>query len=161
MKLPDILAHDLKLVFVGTAVGNRSSAEGRYYAGRGNKFWPTLLNLELFDAPDDPDYEQRLLDRGIGLTDLAKHSQGADRGLKHVDFDIQSFLNKMNLFKPRLIAFNGKRAFSILVPKQSFGYGPQPNLFHGHRVFVLPSTSGAARRWWDEGPWRELRKLVS
>jgi TDG/mug DNA glycosylase family protein len=34
--------------------------------------------------------------------------------------------------------------------------GPQHERFAGARIFVLPSTSGAARGAWDERRWREL-----
>lgn len=161
MKLPDILAPNLKVVFVGTAVGNRSSAVGRYYAGRGNKFWPILHELKL--VPELRPYFNpgELLALGIGLTDLAKHTQGADRSLRSEDFDIQGFLAKMDTFQPGIIALNGKRAYQILTRSKKFAYGPQPNWTNKHRVHVLPSTSGAANRYWDEKPWRDLARILT
>lgn len=41
-RLPDQLGKHLRLVFVGTAAGQRSADLGHYYAGRGNRFWPTI-----------------------------------------------------------------------------------------------------------------------
>lgn len=38
MVLDDVICEKLKVVFCGTAVGNRSAKLGAYYAGRGNKF---------------------------------------------------------------------------------------------------------------------------
>jgi TDG/mug DNA glycosylase family protein len=46
-KLADLLATDLRVVFVGTAAGRRSAALGHYYAGRGNRFWRTLFDIGL------------------------------------------------------------------------------------------------------------------
>ena len=40
--LPDLLPHNLKVVFCGTAAGTQSAQAGAYYAGRGNKFWRIL-----------------------------------------------------------------------------------------------------------------------
>jgi len=40
-------------------------------------------------------------------------------------------------------------------------YGLQPERIGGAAVWVLPSTSGAARRFWDVGPWRELARAVA
>jgi TDG/mug DNA glycosylase family protein len=37
--LPDVLKPGLKVVFCGTAVGNKSARASAYYAGRGNQFW--------------------------------------------------------------------------------------------------------------------------
>ena len=47
--LPDYLSPGLKVVFVGTAAGERSAARGHYYAGRGNKFWELLWEAGLTD----------------------------------------------------------------------------------------------------------------
>jgi TDG/mug DNA glycosylase family protein len=35
-------------------------------------------------------------------------------------------------------------------------YGWQPERVGATRLFVLPSPSGQATRFWDEGPWRDL-----
>lgn len=35
-------------------------------------------------------------------------------------------------------------------------YGLQPTRFAGAEAWVLPSTSGAANRWWDVRHWRDL-----
>ena len=40
-------------------------------------------------------------------------------------------------------------------------YGPQPETVGGAGVWVLPSTSGAARAFWDIGPWRDLALAAS
>lgn len=37
-------------------------------------------------------------------------------------------------------------------------YGPQHTTHAGVRVFVLPSTSGVARRHWDIAYWHELAR---
>ena len=45
--LPDVLAPGLRAVFCGTAAGTKSAIAGAYYAGPGNKFWPTLHAIGL------------------------------------------------------------------------------------------------------------------
>lgn len=161
MKLPDVLAPKLKVVFVGTAAGNASVASGQYYAGRGNKFWRQLFKLKLIRNPSVPQDIYDLLKLGIGLTDLAKRAQGADSGLDRGDFDTIGFLKKMSKLQPGLIAFNGKRAYRELGHRK-FDYGLQPHLLaKKHKVVVLPSTSGSANRYWDERFWRALPGLMS
>ncbi len=39
--LPDVLAPGLALVVCGSAAGTVSARVGAYYAGPGNRFWPT------------------------------------------------------------------------------------------------------------------------
>ena len=59
---------------------------GHYYAGRGNPFWPTLYESgvvpEPFDYPDD----RRIIEFGIGLTDLVKRPTKTIEELKREDF---------------------------------------------------------------------------
>ncbi|MGQ0662670.1 MAG: hypothetical protein ACT4P2_03585 [Pseudomonadota bacterium] len=40
-------------------------------------------------------------------------------------------------------------------------YGRQPETIGPTAIFVLPSTSGAARGFWDERVWRNLAAFVS
>ncbi|HST02972.1 MAG TPA: hypothetical protein VLJ84_15040, partial [Usitatibacter sp.] len=47
MILEDVLAEDLVVVFVATAVSDRSARTEAYYAGKGNKFWRTLFRVRL------------------------------------------------------------------------------------------------------------------
>jgi G:T/U-mismatch repair DNA glycosylase len=42
--LPDLLAPNLKIVFCGTAAGNKSAERKAYYAGAGNLFYHTLAS---------------------------------------------------------------------------------------------------------------------
>ena len=70
--LPDYLRNGMKLIIVGCNPGDRSARVGHYYAGRGNEFWPLLYDSgvvpELLDHRDD----KRMIEFGIGLTDLVK-----------------------------------------------------------------------------------------
>ena len=59
-----------------------------------------------------------------------------------------------------LLAFNGKRSGKVFL-KHHFGgsqidYGLQHRTVGNTRIFVLPSTSGAANGFWDEEPWYAL-----
>jgi len=78
--LPDLLANDLDLVIVGAAAGRVSAERRLYYAGPGNQFWRILHEVGLTPIELRPDDYAKLLDYGIGLTDLAKGACGADRG---------------------------------------------------------------------------------
>jgi glycerate kinase len=40
-------------------------------------------------------------------------------------------------------------------------YGPQPERLAGAEVWILPSPSGRARRYWDAGPWAALARRAA
>lgn len=157
--LPDLLAPGLRIVFCGTAVGKRSAEVGAYHAGRGNRFWIVLHRVGLTPKPLEPSEYNRLLEYGIGLTDLAKNTFGNDDDLSRGSFDVQGLRRKLETFAPIAVAFNGKRGAEVFL-SQKVGYGLQPERVGEPSVFVLPSTSGAARRYWDERYWLELARYV-
>ena len=78
MILPDVLAPGLRIVFCGSGAGAASAARGAYYAGPGNKFWPTLHAVGLTPRRLAPEEFASVLEYGIGLTDLAKTRSGPD-----------------------------------------------------------------------------------
>ena len=100
-----------------------------------------------------------LLERGIGLTDLAKGVSGADDKLSFRKGDRKSLASKISIYRPRVVAFNGKRAAQEYF-RHKVDYGRQGQQIEGSVVFVLPSTSAAARRFWNEKFWKELARFV-
>jgi G:T/U-mismatch repair DNA glycosylase len=76
-KLPDLLAPNLRVIFVGTAAGKRSAEFGHYYAGRGNRFWRTLHEVGLTPRLFEPGEFRALLALGIGHT---CHPRALSRG---------------------------------------------------------------------------------
>src|SRR5438876_8254894 len=108
--LPDYLSDDLDAVFCGTAAGATSAKRGRYYAGPGNEFWPLLFEAGITPVLLKPSEDHRVVEYGIGLTDLAKHvAASSDRGLSR-DYDVEGLLAKVEHFAHRLWAFPGQRA---------------------------------------------------
>jgi TDG/mug DNA glycosylase family protein len=61
---------------------------------------------------------------------------------------------------PRILCFNGKRAAREALRQKKVQFGLQPTTFGRTLLFVAPSTSAAARRWWDLKVWEELAELV-
>lgn len=159
MVLPDILKLGLKVVFCGTAVGDESTRVGAYYAGRGNKFWKVLFRIGLTPRLLDPHEFRTLPEYGIGLTDLVKTRSGSDASISSSDFDVASFHSKIKRLAPIVVAFNGKRAAQEFLDRP-VAFGQQPEKIGQTLIFVLPSTSGAAARHWDETPWIELADFV-
>jgi TDG/mug DNA glycosylase family protein len=164
-KLPDLLGPDLRVVFVGTAAGKRSAARGEYYAGRANRFWRTLHEIGLTPRLFAPAEYRDLLALGMGLTDMSKMGVGMDHQVSPHTFDRNRFEDTVRSFRPRAIAFTGKKAASVWLRiggTRAIAYGRQPPTASDFPiVFVLPSPSGAARSHWSIAPWQELAAWVT
>ncbi|MBC7769921.1 MAG: mismatch-specific DNA-glycosylase [Phycisphaerales bacterium] len=157
--LPDLLAPNLRLVFIGTAAGAVSARVGAHYANASNKFWPTLHAVGLTPTQLQPHDFVRLLDFGIGLTDLCKTHSGMDRAIPPAHFDVAALRDKLTLAKPRAIAFTSKTgaALYLSTTTRALALGQQKRTGEDEPlIFVLPSPSGAAGPHWRIAPWREL-----
>lgn len=158
--LPDILAPDLRLVFCGTAAGTASAKAGTYYAGPGNSFWATLHAVGLTPEQLKPAEFARLPEFGIGLTDICKVRHGSDEEVGTIEFDVAGLERKIAVAEPENLAFNGKNAARGAL-ERNVDYGLQPERIGGALLWVLPSTSAAARRFWKLEPWRELGQAAA
>ncbi|MYF87835.1 MAG: mismatch-specific DNA-glycosylase [Rhodospirillaceae bacterium] len=158
--LPDVLGPGLRIVFCGSAAGAVSARVGAYYAGPGNRFWPTLYRVGLTPRLLVPAEFRTVLRYGIGLTDLCKTESGADADLSRKADDAAALTAKIVQHRPKVLAFNGKRAARVFLGAETLDYGEQARRIGGTVIHVLPSTSGAARRWWDETFWRRVADAV-
>jgi TDG/mug DNA glycosylase family protein len=158
MILLDILAPGLDIVFCGTAVGPKSAQRQAYYAGPGNKFWWTLHRVRLTPTLVAPEDFQSIVQWKLGLTDMAKNIAALDNSLSKSHFSPSSLKAKISKYRPKIVAFTSKRAAEEFFGR-SVQYGLQSATYEGTQFFVLPSPSGAARRYWNEAPWHALATL--
>ena len=159
--LPDLLETNLNVVFCGSAAGTKSAERGHYYAGPGNQFYAILHKTGLTPSLLKPDQYPSLLQHRIGLTDLNQTESGMDKHLSKGGFDIGAFRSKIESFQPKFIAFNGKKAAQEYFASTGFDYGAHPATLGRTRIFVMPSTSGAARGFWDEQIWHALASEIT
>ena len=124
--LPDVLAPGLRVVFCGTAPGTASARAGAYYAGPGNRFWPTLHEVGLTPFLLRPAEFTRLPEFGIGLTDISKTASGSDLDVGRSGFDPARLASAIAAASPAHLAFNGKNAARSALDR-SIDYGPQPD----------------------------------
>jgi TDG/mug DNA glycosylase family protein len=159
--LPDVLAPDLDVVFCGSAAGAVSARVGAYYAGPGNRFWPTLAAVGLTPVELAPARFRELPRYGLGLTDLCQTASGADADLPPEGDDQAALDAKIRRHRPRVLAFVGKRAAKTFLNVNHVATGLQAESpFPDTDLFVLPSPSGAARGSWTIGPWQALAAHV-
>lgn len=158
--LNDLLTPNLKIVICGTAAGNKSAELKQYYAKPGNRFWKMLYEIGLTPALLSPAEYEKLLTFDIGLTDLVKTKSGMDSTLKKDDFNTTTFDENIKKYAPKILCFNGKRAAETYL-QRSVEYGLQLETINNTKIFVAPSTSGAASKFWDIKIWQEAAKLSS
>jgi TDG/mug DNA glycosylase family protein len=154
----------MKMIIVGSNPGDRSARVGHYYAGRGNEFWPLLYDSgvvpELLDHRDD----KRMIEFGIGLTDLVKRPTRTVEELTREEFAEGRIMlsQKFQEYTPQVIAFNGVGTFENFAQRQCKP-GLQKERLYGAQVFVLPSTNAknGAGRGLKLRYFRQLAKLLS
>lgn len=149
----------MAVVFCGSAAGAVSARRGAYYAGPGNRFWPTLHAVNLTPRLLAPEEFRSLPEYGLGLTDLAKHYAGSDAGIARRDDDPDGLWRKIERYRPRVLAFVGKRPARVCLARTP-DYGRQVERIGDTVLWVLPSPSGAARGYWNEAPWQDLALYV-
>lgn len=159
MILPDVLEPGLRVVFCGTAAGAVSARVGAPFAGPGNAFWPTLHEVGLTPRRLEPLEFRELPRYGIGVTDICKTRSGSDSEVGTDAFDAPGLRRKLDENAPTWIAFVGKSSARGALGRP-VDYGEQPERLGPARVYVLPSTSGAARRFWDVRHWHDLARRV-
>jgi double-stranded uracil-DNA glycosylase len=159
--LHDLLREQLLVVLCGTAAGTTSAAARAYYAHKQNKFWKILHATGLTPEQLQPHQYRDLLQHRIGLTDLVKAGAGMDRAVlpKLTAEDRNRLRESIMAFRPKFLAFTSKTA-----GQKFFGgmrdYGEQAERIGETRVWILPSTSGAANGSWRPEIWHRFADEV-
>ena len=142
--LPDHLRKGMKLVIVGCNPTESSARVGHYYAGRDNQFWPILYEGGVVPEPFDYHDDKRVIEFGIGLTDLVKRPTKTTGELTREDFAEGRIVlsQKLEEFAPHVVAFNGKIVYEQFAQRKC-KFGIQKQSLYGARVYVLPETGGS------------------
>ena len=154
--LPDYLAQGLELVFCGTAASHKSAAQGHYYAGPGNRFWPLLAETGLTPHLFTPSEDHLLLGLHIGLTDLAKGVSGMDRDIPQTAYAPARLAALVAKLQPKRLAFTSLTAAKTALGTRHPAGRTNSPLFQNLPIWVLPSPSGAARATFSAAPWHDL-----
>jgi TDG/mug DNA glycosylase family protein len=162
--VPDVLAPDLRVVFVGINPGRVSAAARAHFANPRNDFWRLLHAARLTSRLYEPHEQFALLEEGIGVTNAAYRTTPGSSDLRRADFTgsadrLEGIAREL---RPGWLAFVGKEAY-----RGAFGIradlGAQERKLGETKLFVLPSTSpaNAAVPWEERLRWfRELAELA-
>jgi double-stranded uracil-DNA glycosylase len=159
--LHDLLAPSLDVVLCGTAASAVSAKAGAYYANPQNKFWTILHEAGLTPQRLQPQQFRDLLQYRIGLTDLVKTHSGMDHQVRSGFGAIarERLRDSILQCSPAFLAFTSKAAGqNFLGGKRD--YGEQPETLGATRIWILPSTSGAANGSWRPEVWHAFADRV-
>ncbi|XP_069620340.1 G/T mismatch-specific thymine DNA glycosylase isoform X1 [Ranitomeya imitator] len=150
--LPDILTFNLDIVIIGINPGLMAAYKGHHYPGPGNHFWKCLFLSGLSDQQLNHMDDHALPEKyGIGFTNMVERTTPGSKDLSSKEFREggRILVQKLQKYKPRIAAFNGKCIYEIFskeifgVKIKKFDFGIQP-----HRVpetdticYVMPSSS--------------------
>jgi TDG/mug DNA glycosylase family protein len=142
--VPDVLARDLRVVFVGINPGLWSGAVGHHFARPGNRFWKTLHGSGFTDRLLAPAEERELLRLGAGVTNLvARTTATADElGADEIREGARVLDRRLAPFRPRIVAILGIGAYRTGFGRRDAGLGPQEERLGTSRLWVLPNPSG-------------------
>ncbi len=151
-EVPDVLAPDLRIVFVGINPGRVSAAARAHFANPRNDFWRLLHAAQLTSRLYEPAEQFSLLAEGIGVTNAAYRTTPGSGDLRRADFggSAERLERMARELRPGWLAFVGKEGY-----RGAFGVRPelgvQDRTLGDTNLFVLPSTSPAnAAVPWDE-----------
>ena len=150
--LPDLISHEVRLLFVGINPGLRSVAVQAHFAPRGNRFYPALFRAGITDrvidasagfATADREY---LLHRGIGITGLVERATASAAELTAGELvkGTQRLGKVVAEFSPRVVAVLGITAYRAAFndPAAKLGKQARHSPYPSSELWVVPNPSG-------------------
>jgi double-stranded uracil-DNA glycosylase len=142
--VPDVIGHDLRVLFCGINPGLYTAAVGHHFARPGNRFWPALHRSGFTDRLLSAFEERELLRLGLGVTNVVAHATAAASELTKEDIVQGGRVLKIKVrrYRPRVIAILGVGAYRQAFAQPKAVIGEQAERIGDTRVWVLPNPSG-------------------
>jgi TDG/mug DNA glycosylase family protein len=142
--VPDLVAPGLRVLFCGINPGLYSAATRHHFARPGNRFWPALRDAGFTDRLLRPWEERRLLQVGLGVTNLVARATAAADELTPDELrnGRRRLAAKVRRYRPRCVAVLGIGAFRTAFERPRAVAGLQVERLGGSAVWVLPNPSG-------------------
>lgn len=159
--LPDVISHDLRILFCGINPGLYTAAVGHHFARPGNRFWPALYQSGFTDRLLSPFEERELLKQGLGISNVVAHATASAAELSKQDVIAggASLAAKVKKYRPKIVAILGMGAYRQAFAQPKAMIGEQPERIHSARVWVLPNPSGLNANYQLNDLVRLFRKL--
>lgn len=162
--VPDVLAPDLDIVFVGINPGLWSAAVGHHFARPGNRFWKALHGSGFTDRLLTPVEEESLLDRNLGITNIVARATASADELSAEEIRDGAGRLAERLTRPRVGAVLGIGAYRTGFGRPKAMFGAQEEDLAGARLWVLPNPSGLNAHYQLDAlveRFRELRAALA
>lgn len=148
--LPDYLAPGLDIVLVGLNPGLYSARVGHYFAAPSNRFWTAINRSGLLKEPLDAFTDYKILEQGVGFTDVVKRPSSGASDLRAADFRRWApvLKEKLERFQPRTVCFQGVTGYRNYLRyaegvQEQPKLGLQPHTIGRSMVFLVPNPSPA------------------
>ncbi|PNP44816.1 hypothetical protein TGAMA5MH_03625 [Trichoderma gamsii] len=185
-ELPDAVAPNLLVFFIGLNPGIETARTGHAYAHPSNLFWKLLFSSGVTPVPCRADEDRQMPERfSLGLTNIvARPSRnGAELSKQEMDDGVSLLEDKARKWRPESMCVVGKsiwesiwrvrhgspvgKAFKYGWQDESENMGIIKGEWAGAKVFVATSTSGLAASmspaekqavWNQLGSWVKTRR---
>jgi double-stranded uracil-DNA glycosylase len=147
--LPDLVAPSLHVVFCGINPGLYTAAIGHHFGRPGNRFWKAIHLAGFTETQLSPFEERRLLDVGVGITNLVPRATAAAAELTSAE--VRGGLARVESvacrYRPRVVAFLGMQAYRAASGRPRAAIGLQAEPLCESAVWLLPNPSGLQARY--------------
>ncbi|RGB38079.1 uracil-DNA glycosylase-like protein [Rhizophagus diaphanus] len=158
--LPDIIDHNLLVLFVGINPGIRSAQTGHHFSGPTNHFYPCLVesgltNNEVVNYENDAELPKRFR---IGLINVCSRTSrsSADLNKSEMMDGIPSLINKVKLYKPKILGFVGKCAYEAYERSCK-----DSNINNSNKSLPFKFGLQSKKIFWDDGGYTEISAMPS
>lgn len=142
-EVKDIIASNLKVLFVGINPGIETARTGFHFAHKSNRFWKTLYESGFTPKLLMPSQNKELLKYNLGITNVIKRPTKGERELLKHEFEEGriTLVNKIAKYNPKWVAFVGIGLYRNTFDNKTAIVGKQENIGKS-KVWVLPQPSG-------------------
>lgn len=165
-EVPDIIAANLIILFIGYNPGARSAETGHHFAGYSNRFWKLLYASELTPRLIKPEEDQDILQYGLGITNIVARPSRTAAEITPEDYlaGREILQKKLSVYKPAIACYAGIGVYRAFSGTKNPMCGLQPKgIVEDAMDFVVPSPSGLNRMAFSEqlAFYKQLSKLVN
>ncbi|GBB92733.1 hypothetical protein RclHR1_02050006 [Rhizophagus clarus] len=158
--LPDIIDHNLLVLFVGINPGIRSAQTGHHFAGPTNHFYPCLVesgltNSEVVNYENDAELPKKFR---IGLINVCSRTSrsSADLNKNEMMDGIPSLINKVKLYKPKILSFVGKCAYEAYEKSSK-----DSNINNSNKSLPFKFGLQSKKIFWTDGGYTKISAMPS
>jgi double-stranded uracil-DNA glycosylase len=144
MRLADVIADDLVVLFCGANPGLSSAAAGAPFATPSDRWWPALYESGFTPRRLAPHEAHELLALGLGLTSLVRRPTVGVAELARAEFVEGGRLLRRRVLarRPQWLAVLGVTAYRAAFGRPDAAVGLQEDTIGSTRLWILPNPSG-------------------